>query len=217
MGGRTVDTMDMSDGIRRSGPTSLAERRLIRAARRGDRAAQAELLRRHEPMVRHVARCFRLPGGDTDDLEQHVRLAILDAARDWDPKRQVPFRAFAWICAVRAARLAVKAALAGKHRPINQALALTGAGAGGLPLAETIADTTRPDDDPLEKAVAREELEGILARLDMLSPFERQVLALSLNGCEYREIAARLQASLKAVNNALQRARRKLRGLPPRT
>jgi RNA polymerase sporulation-specific sigma factor len=209
--------MDVSDGIGRSGPTSLAERRLIRAARRGDRAAQAELLRRHEPMVRHVSRCFRLPGGDSDDLEQHVRLAILDAARDWDPKRRVPFRAFAWICAVRAARLAVKSALAGKHRPVNQALALTGPGPGGLSLAETIADTTRSDDDPLAKAVAREELERILARLDLLSPFEREVLALSLNGCEYREIAVRLQASLKAVNNALQRARRKLRGLPPRT
>src|SRR3954453_22024324 len=108
--------MDVSDGIRRSGPTSLAERRLIRAARLGDRAARAELLRRHEPMVGHVARCFRLPGGDTDDLEQHVRLATLDAPRDWHPKRQVPFRSFAWICAVRASRLAVKSALAGKHR-----------------------------------------------------------------------------------------------------
>ena len=209
--------MDMSDGIRRSGPTSLAERRLIRAARRGDRAARAELLRRHEPMVRHVARCFGLPGGDTDDLEQHVRLAILDAARDWDPKRRVPFRAFAWICAVRAARSAVKSALAGRHRPINQALALTGAGPGGLPLVETIADTTRPDDDPLAKAIAREELNRVLARVDRLSPFERTVLALSLNGCEYWEIAARLEASLRAVNNALQRARRKLHGLPPRT
>jgi RNA polymerase sporulation-specific sigma factor len=209
--------MDMSDGIRRSGPTSSAERRLIRAARRADRAAQAELLRRHEPMVRHVARCFRLPGGDSDDLEQQVRLAILDAARDWDPKRRVPFRAFAWICAVRAARLAVRSALAGKHGPINQALALTEPGPGGLPLAETIADTTRPDDDPHAKAIAREELERILARLDMLSPFERDVLALSLNGREYWEIAARLETNLRAVNNALQRARRKLHGLPPRT
>ena len=167
--------------------------------------------------VRHVARCFRLPGGDSDDLEQQVRLAILDAARDWDPQRRVPFRAFAWICAVRAAQMAVKSALAGKHRPVNQALALTGAGLGGLPLAETIADTTRPDDDPLAKAIAREELERILTRLDMLSPFEREFLALSLNGCEYSEIAARLGASLRAVNNALQRARRKLHGLPPRT
>src|SRR3954464_6963913 len=144
--------MDMSDGIRRAGPTSLAERRLIRAARCADRAAQAELLRRHEPMVRHVARCFRLPGGDSDDLEQQVRLAILDAARDWDPKRRVPFRAVAWICAVRAGRLAVRSALAGKHGPITRARALAEPGPGGLPLAETIADTTRPDDDPLAKA-----------------------------------------------------------------
>src|SRR3954466_15085421 len=190
--------MDMSDGIRRSGPTSLAERRLIRAARRADRAAQAELRRRHEPMVRHVACCFRLPGGDTNDLEQQVRLAILDAARDWDPKRRGPFRAFAWVCPGPPARPPVKSALAAKHGPVNQALALTAAGPGGLPLAETIADTTRPDDDPPAKAIAREELERILARLDMLSPFERDVLALSVNGCEYREIAARLETSLKA-------------------
>ena len=46
----------------------------------------------------------------------------------------------------------------------------------------------------------------------MLSPFERRCLTLSANGFAYREIAARLGVRTRAVNNALQRARRKLRG-----
>jgi RNA polymerase sporulation-specific sigma factor len=207
--------MDLSGGKRRPAPTSLAERRLIRAAKRGDRAAQAELLGRYEPMVRQVARRFCLPGGDVDDLAQHARLAILDAVRDWDPRRRVPFRSFAWMCAVREAGMAVKSGLAGKHQPLNQASSLSETGQDGLPLAETIA-AGRPDDDPLEKLIAREELEFVLARLATLSRLERQALALSAGGWGYRDIAARLGVSLKAVNNALQRARRKLRGLPPK-
>jgi RNA polymerase sporulation-specific sigma factor len=207
--------MDLSGAKRRPAPTSLAERRLIRAAKRGDPAARAEMLGRYEPMVRHVARRFRLPGGDADDLAQHARLAILDAVRDWDPGRRVPFRSFAWMCAVREAHMAVKSGLAGKHQPLNQARSLSEAGPDGLPLAETLTAAGRPDDDPLERLIAREQLELILARLATLSPLERDALSLSANGCGYRDIAARLGVSLRAVNNALQRARRKLRGLPP--
>jgi Sigma-70 region 2 len=79
--------MSTSDENGLPAPTSIAERRLLRAAKRGDRAAQAELLRRYEPLVRHIARTLYLPGGDADDLAQSARLGIVDAARAWDPKR----------------------------------------------------------------------------------------------------------------------------------
>jgi RNA polymerase sigma-H factor len=151
-----------------------------------------------------------LPGGETDDLAQCARLGILDAIRAWDPERRVPFRSFAWLCAAREARMAVNSARAGKHQPLNGTRPLHAASEDGLSLEDTIEDTGRPDEDPVAKAIAREQLQRILERAPTLTTLERRALALSANDCGHREIARTLGIRQRAVNNALQRARRKL-------
>ena len=70
----------------------------------------------------------------------------------------------------------------------------------------------RADDDPVAKTLAREQLKDIRDRLPTLSPLERAALALSANYRSDREIAKTLGVSVRAVNNALQRARGKLVG-----
>src|SRR3954454_17603277 len=82
-------------------PTSEPERRLIRAARRGDATALTRILAQYEPMMQRVARRLYLPGSEPEDLAQETRLALLDATRAWDPDRGVPFSNFAWLCATR--------------------------------------------------------------------------------------------------------------------
>jgi RNA polymerase sporulation-specific sigma factor len=108
----------------RARPTTISERRLIRAARRGDAAAQARLLALYEPMVRRIARRLDLLGGERDDLAQEARVGVVDAARTWDPGRGVPFRNFAWLCATREVGMAVSAARAGKHQILTAACSL---------------------------------------------------------------------------------------------
>jgi RNA polymerase sporulation-specific sigma factor len=201
--------MSTSDDKGLPAQTSIAERRLIRAAKRGDRRALAELLRRYEPMVRYIARGLYLPGGETDDLAQSARLGIVDATRAWDPKRGVPFRSFAWLCAVREARMTVNSARAGKHQPLNNARPLN-AGDHGLPLEDTLEANREPDADPVAKAVARAQLQCIIDRVPKLTTLERRALAMSANDCGHREIASTLGVRQRVVNNALQRARRKL-------
>ena len=204
--------MSTSDEEGLPAPTSIAEKRLIRAAERGDRAAQAELLRRYEPLVRHIARALYLPGGETDDLAQCARVGIVDAMRAWDPKRGVPFRSFAWLCATREARVAVNSARAGKHQPLNSARPLHATGDDGLPLEDTVEDAGRADENPVARVIAREQLQSILDRAPTLTTLERRALALSANDCGHREIARTLGVRQRAVNNALQRARCKLLG-----
>src|SRR3954468_23642148 len=131
--------------------TSLQERRVIARAKCGDRKAQAALLARYEPMVWRIARSVYMPGGDVDDLAQGARLAILDAARCWDPARRVPFRSFAYLCAVREAQMEVKSARSGRHKALNDAYPLDLPGRDGLSLADTIEATGRPDVDPVAK------------------------------------------------------------------
>jgi RNA polymerase sporulation-specific sigma factor len=193
-------------------PTPMSERRLIEKSKRGDRVAQAELLRLYEPLVRRIARTLYLPGGEREDLAQCARVGIIDAARSWDPGRRVPFRSFAWPCAVREARMAVNSARSGKHQSLNGARPLDDTGGDRLPLAEMLEATGRPDEDPVAKALAREQLNAILERARTLTPLERRSLALSASDYGHREIAARLGVRPRAVNNALPRARRKLLG-----
>jgi len=188
-----------------SAPTPTCERRLIR----GDCAAEARLLALYEPMVRCITAAPYLPGGERDDLDQEARIGILQAIRDWDPERRVPFRNFAWLCAVREARMAVNAARARKHQPLNDARPLHAVDDDGPSLQDTLAASGRQD-DPVAKTLARDRLRRILDRMPSLTDLERGALVLSASHLTRRDTAGLLQVGERAVNNALQRARKKL-------
>ena len=164
-------------------------------------------------MVRRIAGSLYLPGGEREDVAQEARLGILGAIRAWDPDRSVPFRCFAWLCGLREANTAVTAARAAKHQPVNHARSLhRPAGENGPALEDTLMATGRPDDDPVAKTLGRERLRGILDSARALTELERRALALSANDRTHRDSARLLGVRERAVNNALQRARRKLAG-----
>jgi RNA polymerase sporulation-specific sigma factor len=205
--------MITGDGADSAAATAIWERRLIRDAKRGDRSAEARLIGLYEPMARYIAMTHFMPGGERDDLAQHARLGVVCAIHSWDPRRRVPFRSFAWLCAVRETRMAVNAARAGKHQPLNGARSLHAvAGENGHALEETLEAVGRPDADPVAKTLAREQLREILMRAHTLTDLERHALVLSANDHSHRESAGALGVGERAVNNALQRARRKLLG-----
>ncbi|MBE2318381.1 sigma-70 family RNA polymerase sigma factor [Solirubrobacter sp. CPCC 204708] len=206
-------------------PTSGFERRLIAAAGAGDTHAQHQLLKLYEPMVRRIAHRYFVPGAESEDLAQEARMAIIDATRRWDSNRRVPFSSFAWLCATREARMVVDAARANKHRILTSATSMD-AGSGGFledhgGLSLVVGKNRRsgrvtswagaPDHDPVAKTLAREQLHLVVRRGAALSPLERRSLALAAEDCSYREIADELHVGVRAVNNALQRARAKLR------
>ena len=209
----------LTDRSRPHCPTAARERRLVLAAGRGDAGAQAELLHAYEPMVRHLAHRFYLPGGEPQDLAQQARIGVIDAARTWDPSSGVPFSSFAWLCATRDVQMLIATARAHKHEILTRAarlghlarhtdgvtLELAPSALPGTPLA-----VGRRDEDPLARAIAREQLRHIVARVRTLSDLERDALGLAASDYSYRQIAERLHVGVRAVNNALQRARGKL-------
>lgn len=67
------------------------------------------------------------------------------------------------------------------------------------------------DEDPVAKALARERLQEIVVGARSLSVLERRALAMATSDHSYQEIATALSVGPRAVNNALQRARHKLR------
>ena len=72
--------------------------------------------------------------------------------------------------------------------------------------------TAAGDNDPLEVYLRREEQQLRAQKIKtLLSGLEQETLTLYLSGHSYDEIAKLLHCTTKAVDNALQRVRRKLR------
>ena len=93
------------------------------AAGRGNAGARAAV-HAYEPMVRHLAHRFYLPGGEPQDLAEQARIGVIDAARTWDPSSGVPFSSFAWLCATRDVQMLIATARAHKHEILTRAARL---------------------------------------------------------------------------------------------
>ncbi len=173
-----------------------SDENLCLLAAQGDSDAEEALILRYSRVVRVCARPLFLVGGDSEDLIQEGMLGLLDAIRQFDPRRDTSFHTFAEVCIRNRLRSAVRADARSKNRPLNFSVSLDEAeGAFSPPLS------------PEEMMIDEESRQEHLARL---SPFENQVLSLYLTGASYEDVAQRLQKSAKSVDNAVQRIRRKL-------
>lgn len=88
-------------------PDGMRRRRLLRAARRGDRGARDRLISVHLGLVRSVAARYRDYGMPFDDLVQEGSLGLLEAIDGYDPNRGPDFEAYARFRVRRAIRNAL--------------------------------------------------------------------------------------------------------------
>jgi RNA polymerase sporulation-specific sigma factor len=190
---------------------AAAERRLVRAAMRGDRRARNELVARYEPLVRAIVARYFLPGGEREDLAQHGRVGVVIAIGDWDPARGVPFRHFAAMCVRHQVHTALSRAGSARHALLTCADSLDAVpDRDGAACAGSGAARSWGADQELI-AGQREELRAVWAALAQLSEIERRATVLAQAGCSHREIARELgAANEKVARNALFRARRRL-------
>lgn len=82
-------------------------RRLLKAARGGDRGARDRLVSTHLPLVRIVASRYRDYGLPLEDLIQEGSIGLLDAVEHYDPDRGAAFEPYARFRIRRAIRNAL--------------------------------------------------------------------------------------------------------------
>lgn len=180
------------------------------AAQQGDRRAASELVERFDPVIRWLIRQGNLnvSGGTRDDLIQEGRIGVLKAIRDWRQDGGANFNGFARLCITRQLWTAVKLGNRDKHRALNESLRETVTAEGErLSVTDFVGDG-RADVHGL--AVAREQLSTLASGIRALSPIERDSLLGVADGDSYETISERTGADLKRIDNAVQRARRKL-------
>ncbi len=188
---------------------------LILRARNGNDVALDQLIRRYQPFVRLKASSYFLAGGDSDDLQQEGLIGLYKAIRDYRVDRETSFRSFAELCITRQIITAIKGATRNKHQPLNGYISFSHTPAGADPeggectLGDAIAGS--PTLDPASRVVSSDELDSLVAMLGKaLSPLEAEVLAAFMAGDSYDAIAERAGCDPKAVDNALQRVKRKI-------
>ncbi|MGI6264738.1 MAG: sigma-70 family RNA polymerase sigma factor [Acutalibacteraceae bacterium] len=175
---------------------------LLEAVRQGSQDGFAALAFRYEPMLRRLAERFRGASIDAEDLMQEGLLGLLSAARHYQSD-EVPFSSYAFICV----RRRMLSAIARNARRPDRLLADD----EWEREMEALGAASPGEDDPALQLARRETEEQLYSRLrSLLSEREYEVLVMYLDAYSYEETAARLGIPVKAVDNALQRARRKL-------
>ena len=189
---------------------------LLVRARAGDEGALCELLLRYRGYARAKARAYFLVGADHDDIVQEGMIGLYKAVRDYDERQGVPFRAFAELCVTRQVLTAVKSATRRKHAPLNSYVSLSGPLGGDDAVGEGergagVLVASAVEADPADVVISAERVRALQRHVDeALSDLEVEVLRLYLDGMSYQQIAQRLHRHVKAVDNALQRVKRKI-------
>jgi RNA polymerase sporulation-specific sigma factor len=192
---------------------SASDLELVAAAQAGDADAFDRLVDRYRRFVRSRSRGYFIVGGDREDLEQEALIGFYKSVRDFKPELQASFRAFAELCINRQLITAIKTATRKKHQPLNHSISFSAPRPGddGDDRDDEIPAAADSLADPAEQLVAMERLavtHGALA--SSLSPLEVEVLTLYVEGRSYEMIADQVGRHVKAVDNALQRVKRKL-------
>ena len=168
---------------------------VLRAAR-GDDAAFSVLAERFSPALSRMLSTLPVPEEEKGDLRQEGLMGLYKAVLLFDPSLS-SFSTFAGVCMRSGVMEGLRRYLR-DHR-------------------DSVPDFS-PEDVPAEETVSpervllgREALSEVLQRVDqILSPMERRVLGLHLQGKNNKEAARLLGKSVKSVENTLFRARKKL-------
>jgi len=191
---------------------SMRDEEIVRLAKGGDEPATEHLLTKYRNIVEGKARSYFLIGADHEDIIQEGMIGLFKAIRDFRNDRLLPFRAFAELCISRQIFTAIKAATRQKHIPLNSYVSLH-ATLFDADSDRTLMDTLAESDtsDPEEQVISQQFTDDLTQRIKRdLSELESAVLRSHLDGASYQEIADGLRRRVKSVDNALQRAKRKI-------
>ena len=169
----------------------------IKLAASGDEEAYAAVARRMTPIIRSTVQSFEALGLDADDLEQEASLGLLAAVRTYRADGGATFTTYATTCIRN--RLTSVARRHGARIRTEQ------------PLEEDSVLSADADSDPAHRMLEQEALSHLQEQLrQRLTDLEYRVLLARLTDLSYDEIAQQLGVSKKAVDNAVQRLRRKM-------
>lgn len=199
-----------------------ADEVMIEWVRENDQEALDYLMRKYSGMVKQEARKMYLIGSDEEDLIQEGMIGLFQAIRGYEKDKESSFATFARLCIKRQVYSAVTASNRKKHQPLNTYVSfdepafaeISGFSKDRDQTVEDVISAAEEHTNPEKIMLDREQVDMIESVIvERLSNLEKKVLNLYLEGKSYDDIASELKKSRKAIDNAIQRIRKKFTSL----
>jgi len=153
---------------------------------------------------------FSIPGMDSEDIDQLIRIAIFRSIWQFDDKKLANFRCFSLLCVYRSILSTLNSSLK-KQDALNISTSLE------MPIYSqdddqetTLYDTIADSIDLGTNISNRHDIERIDKLLmSQLTDLEKKVYIKYKEEKQYREIAIELGQTEKAIDNAMMRIRKK--------
>ena len=169
------------------------------------------IVQRYKNFVRSKARSYFLMGSDKEDIIQEGMIGLYKATRDYNRDREVSFKSFAELCITRQIISAIKGASRQKHIPLNSYISLNKPAYDDSERTLIEVLETEKNLDPEEVVINREQYALIKEVMEaVLSPLEWDVLRGYMDAKSYQEMAEEHHRSIKSIDNALQRVKKKM-------
>ena len=179
--------------------TALSDVELCALVCQGSDPAFEEITHRYKGLIRLIAKEYSYPGFDVGDFMQLGLLGLYNACRKYKPESGVSFKNFAATCIKRRYISLVRSLSSSKVIPSNAITTMD-----DVPI---YSENTDPEALMDTKESNAEFLSLVRSRLSFM---EQSVLRGYVNGMSYAQIAKATGIDTKAVDNALQRVRKKL-------
>ena len=169
------------------------------------------IVQRYKNFVRSKARSYFLMGADKEDIIQEGMIGLYKATRDYNRDREVSFKSYAELCITRQIISAIKGASRQKHIPLNSYISLNKPAYDDSERTLIEVLETEKNLDPEEVVINREQYALIKEVMEaVLSPLEWDVLRGYMDAKSYQEMAEEHHRSIKSIDNALQRVKKKM-------
>ncbi len=190
----------------------MTDEQIVILAKSGDLEAEEHLIRKYKELVKMKSQFYYIIGADGDDVIQEGMIGMFKAIHSFDPDGGTAFRTFANLCINRQIVSAIRTASRKKHEPLNESVSLYDPVKDDEPevtLQEILraSHEMEPEQELLMKALLEEISNN---ENNVFSSFELEVWNQYSLGRNYREIAEDLGKSPKAVDNAIQRTKKKI-------
>lgn len=168
-----------------------------------------------DKVIKKYQRIYFAKGADDDDLYQQGMIGLYNAVLRYDKNLHKNFYFLACKC-IKLNILNLVRANNAKKRLINyEALSLDKKrvwSGDSPPYTDFYSIISDSEYDPSVLLLKKENISTLRQTInELLSPLERDVLILHLEGYSYTEISSELAVSHKTVDNALTRLKRKIR------
>ena len=183
---------------------------IIKKAQSGDQEAVNQILKNYENFIFLKSRDYFLLGADKEDILQEGMIGLIKAIKAYNADKETSFNTFAILCIKRQIITAIKASNAQKNMVLNSALGNSLETEDGKEINYSKGISSGVTYNPEELYLGKEQITEFKKYLEKsFSQIEKEVFLYMVNGYNYREIAGRLGKSLKTIDNAMQRIKRK--------